>query len=41
MRKDFESFDEVWYFISEKPTMEYMRLKMLHVKLVNFLKKNK
>lgn len=39
MRKDFESFDEVWYFISEKPTMEYMRLKMLHIKLVKHLKK--
>lgn len=41
IEKDFECFDEVWYFIYEKPTMEYMRLKMLHTKLVHFLKKNK
>jgi hypothetical protein len=41
IKKDFESFDEVWYFIIEKPTMEYMRLKMLHTKLVKHLKKQK
>lgn len=36
---DSGCWSEVWHFISEKPTMEYMRLKMLHSKLVKHLKK--
>lgn len=32
-------WDEVWHFISEKPTMEYMSLKTLHKKLVKHLNK--
>lgn len=41
--KEFESssgyWDEVWDFISEKPTMEFISLKTLHKKLVKHLKK--
>lgn len=32
-------WDEVWHFISEKPTMEYKSLKTLHKKLVKHLNK--
>jgi hypothetical protein len=38
---DSGCWSEVWNFIEEKPTMEYMRLKMLHTKLVKHLKKQK
>lgn len=43
IRQQFESssgnWDEVWHFISEKPTMEYKSLKTLHKKLVKHLNK--
>ena len=32
-------WNEVWHFISEKPTMEYMSLKTIHKNLVKHLKK--
>ena len=38
-KKYFESFNEVWYFISEKYTTEYKNLRKLHKNLVKQLKK--
>jgi len=40
-KEDFESFNEVWYFISEKHTTEYKNLQKLHKNLVKQLKKKK